>query len=211
MEVKDMIYFIYKSVSLPNIGGAIPQVDGITTGLGKYKDFYAGSCEDANLLRLVTEFNPIIINKSILNGMCLIGLTEVRGVDETTGERTTRPLNDQELIDQTAAVAFFNKLNARNMIDVQVFDTKDSIADNAKMISLLFNMISKIYDALPTDIKDTISDTEKDMIEYTLSKFNAIQTRADVQLSTEGNALIDKLMNRQELVETVLTSAPTIG
>jgi len=86
----------------------------------------------------------------------------------------------------------------RKAIQDEVFDAEDSIADNAKMISLLLTMISRMYDALPATTKNNIVD--KTTIDYVLTKFANVQTRADVQFAQEGSSLIDKLLDRQATI-----------
>ena len=92
------------------------------------------------------------------------------------------------------------KGEVRYKVYKQVFDIYDSVADNAKMISLLFSIIMRIWDVLPDDIKSNISDGDRQIIEYAIENFRNIKTRADVQFEKEGVALIDKLMSRQKKI-----------
>jgi len=92
------------------------------------------------------------------------------------------------------------KGEVRYKVHQQVFDIYDSVADNAKMISLLFSIIMRIWDVLPDDIKSNISDGDRQVIEYAIENFRNIKTRADVQFEKEGVALIDKLMSRQKKI-----------
>ena len=96
------------------------------------------------------------------------------------------------------------KIVARKEIEENVFDLEDSVADNAKMLSLLITVISRIYSALSDDTKDNLSDTDRDVIEYTFDKFANTETRADVQFAKEGPLMIDKLMSRQAEIGAIV-------
>ena len=91
-------------------------------------------------------------------------------------------------------------------LDIQdtVFDNADSIADNAKMISLLLTTISRMYDIMEDTQKDKLSTDDRNMIEYTFSKFASTNTRADIQFATEGVTFIDKLLNRQAQIGAII-------
>jgi len=92
------------------------------------------------------------------------------------------------------------KYKLRKTINEQVFDLYDSVADNAKMISLLFVLISRIWEVLPDDIKNKLDSTTKQMIDYAIQKYHSIQTRADIEFELNGKELIDKLMDRQHQI-----------
>ncbi len=89
---------------------------------------------------------------------------------------------------------------SRLKIQEEVFDDKDSIADNAKMNSLLLSMFSRLYEVQPQEVLDTLQPEDKAVMEYAINKFKGIQTRADVQFADEGLAFIDRLMDRQEQI-----------
>ena len=95
----------------------------------------------------------------------------------------------------------------QNRVDIQdnVFDNSDSIADNAKMISLMLSMMSRMYDVMPQEQKDTIPAVDKGMIDYMFAKFSTSNTRADIQFSLEGTALIDKLIDRQVEIGVIIS------
>ena len=95
----------------------------------------------------------------------------------------------------------------RKEIADQVFDDQDAIADNAKMISLLITVISRLYDVMDAPSKALLDPNDKAMIEYVFSKFKTVNTRADVQFATEGIALVDRLMDRQGTIGTIITTA----
>jgi len=90
----------------------------------------------------------------------------------------------------------FQKGQERSQIE-SIFDLNDSVADNAKMISLIMTTISRMYDSFTATQKDRIPQEDRDVIEYTFATFAQTETRADVQFTTEGITLIDKLLNRQ--------------
>ena len=92
----------------------------------------------------------------------------------------------------------------RKKIQDEVFDDSDSIADNAKMISLLLTVISRMYDIMPTEQKDLLKADDKAMIEYAFNKFHTTNTRADTLYAQEGNSLIDTLMKRQSDINLII-------
>ena len=91
---------------------------------------------------------------------------------------------------------------ARKRIQEEVFDLPDSIADNAKMISLLMSVIKRIYEALPATTKNKIKD--KEMIEEMIQVFNNTQTLADVQFAQEGDKMIKKIFDRQAKIGDIV-------
>ena len=91
----------------------------------------------------------------------------------------------------------------RKEIADQVFDDQDAIADNAKMISLLTTVVSRLYDVMDTSSKNLLDPNDKTMIEYVFNKFRTVNTRADVQFASEGVALVDRLMDRQGTIGTI--------
>jgi len=93
------------------------------------------------------------------------------------------------------------KYQLRYRVNEEVFDLHDSVADNAKMISLIFALLSRIWEeAIPNEIKDKMDKETREMIEYAFSKYHSIQTRADVEFLINGKELIDKLMDRQDKI-----------
>jgi len=97
------------------------------------------------------------------------------------------------------------KADIRFRIHHQVFDLYDSVADNAKMISLIFSILMRIWEALPDDIKSNIDEADVQLIDYAFTKFKNIRTRADVQFEKEGVGLIDKLMTRQDKIGKIVS------
>ncbi len=87
------------------------------------------------------------------------------------------------------------KAEIRKEIQERVFDIPDSVADNAKLISLFMSVVRRIYDALPDDVKDNIAN--KDMIDSMIQVFDDTQTLADVQFSQQGNELVQRIFKRQ--------------
>ena len=95
----------------------------------------------------------------------------------------------------------------REAIQKEVFDEQDAIADNAKMISLLTTVMSRLYDILPAADKDNLAANDKAVIEQVFTKFKTTETRADVQFAIEGPTLIDKLLNRQGAIGNIIKNA----
>jgi len=96
------------------------------------------------------------------------------------------------------------KAKARYEIENNVFDLRDSVADNAKMISLLTSLVSRIWSIIPDDQKDNLSDEEKQVIDYVIDKFDNTETWADVQFAKEGLTFADKLLERQNQVGSII-------
>ena len=92
----------------------------------------------------------------------------------------------------------------RYRIHQEVFDLYDSVADNAKMISLLFSVLTRIWQALPDDIKSNISEEDKTVIDYAINKFKNTTTRADQEFSIQGEEFINKLMERQAKIAEII-------
>jgi hypothetical protein len=101
------------------------------------------------------------------------------------------------LVEEPSEMTYDKKAKMRKSVNDLVFDAYDSIADNAKMISLLFALLSRIYESLPDNVKSQIADDEREIIEYAFNRYHAIQTRADVEFEVNGIELINKLMDRQ--------------
>jgi len=121
-------------------------------------------------------------------------LTGYRGV--TT--KVTRPV-------VTGSIpTYIKKLIAAREIEHHVRNTDDTIADLAKMNSLLFSMVSGIYGTLSVTQKNKIPAAERAVIDYATTTFATIQTRADRQLIAEGTALIDKLFSREEEIANIV-------
>lgn len=95
----------------------------------------------------------------------------------------------------------------RLKIQDEVFDLNDSVADNAKMLSLLTGIVSRMYDIMPTEQKDLIEAEYRAAMEYSLHKFAATTTRGDVQFAEDGVAAIDKLLSRQQKISDILNGA----
>lgn len=88
--------------------------------------------------------------------------------------------------------------------DQKIRNQEDSIADLAKMNSLLFSMVSAMYTAGTTTMKSNIPAETRGIIEHAITKFSETQTRADRQLAEEGAALIDKLFDREVQIADII-------
>ena len=104
------------------------------------------------------------------------------------------------LVEEPSEMTYDKKARLRHSINDEVFDLHDSVADNAKMISLLFALLSRIYDALPDTVKANIPDKDREIIEYAFNRYHSIQTRADVEFAVNGINLINRLMERQSKI-----------
>jgi len=88
--------------------------------------------------------------------------------------------------------------------DSKVRNSEDTLADLAKMNSLLFSTVSAIYGTLSDTAKGKIDADMKDVIEYSFAKFADTQTRADRQMAQEGTGLVDKLFEREVQIADII-------
>jgi hypothetical protein len=95
------------------------------------------------------------------------------------------------------------KYQYRKVITEEVFDLHDSVADNAKMISLMVSLFMRLYNA--NFDKTQLADDDKAVIDYVFQKFEETKTRADVQFQKEGQAMIDKLLGRQGKIGEIIS------
>ena len=108
----------------------------------------------------------------------------------------------REILDNTPRKD--KKSKVRYEIENNVFDIRDSVADNSKMISLLFGMVMHIYNALDTTTKDNIDPNIRSMIEYAIQKYDSIDTWGEIQLANEGTLAIDRLIDRQAQIGDII-------
>ncbi len=92
----------------------------------------------------------------------------------------------------------------RLKIQDEVFDDKDAIADNAKILSLFLSMFNKVWATLPQSQKDTMDPLDVQMIDYFKTKFDSTNTNADYIFQTEGVELINRLLDRQADIGIIL-------
>ena len=88
--------------------------------------------------------------------------------------------------------------------DLKVRNGEDTLADLAKMNSLLFSTVGAIYSTLSNSAKDKIPEATRGVIEYSIQEFDKVQTRADRQLKDEGNDLVDKLFSREVQIADII-------
>ena len=88
--------------------------------------------------------------------------------------------------------------------DSKVRNSEDTLADLAKMNSLLFSTVGSIYGTLTSTAKDKIDADTRAIIEYSIAKFADTQTRADRQLAEEGTDLVDKLFAREVQIADII-------
>lgn len=108
----------------------------------------------------------------------------------------------KEKVDETLKID--KKSQARYLIENEVFDIRDSVADNAKMISLLVSFIERIWSITPDDQKDNLSDEDRQAIEYVIGKFKETITWADIQWQQEGIGFADRLLERQGKIGEII-------
>jgi len=92
----------------------------------------------------------------------------------------------------------------REAVETQVFDLADSVADNAKMISMLMSIVMRMWDVMPQDERDDMDPADVTMINDTFALCRVTNTRADEQFAEEGFALIEKLLGRQAKIAEVV-------
>jgi len=96
------------------------------------------------------------------------------------------------------------KAQVRYNIHHQVFDLYDSVADNAKLISLLFKIVVELWNTLPSDAKSNINTEKRELIEYVVNLVNNTETRLDKQMSIEGTNVINRLFSRQQTIANLI-------
>ena len=96
------------------------------------------------------------------------------------------------------------KMKTRLKIEQEVFDIEDSVADNAKWLSLLTTLLSRIYSILPEDQKSELKAEDRALVEGVFTMFSATNTRGDIQFSKEGPAMIQKIMSRQAQIGEIV-------
>jgi len=97
----------------------------------------------------------------------------------------------------------------RKDINDNIFDSEDAIADNAKLISLLLSITTRMYEIIPDTQKDLLDPNDRDIIEFAFNEFKNISTRADRQFQDEGIALISKLYERQDKIGNIINPDKT--
>lgn len=88
--------------------------------------------------------------------------------------------------------------------DKEVRNLEDSVADIAKEIMLLTSFVDTIYSVLTDEQKSNIPDEKRQILEYGIASFKKTTTRADLQFSSEGIKLIDKLMEREGKIAQII-------
>lgn len=124
-------------------------------------------------------------------------LVAFRGV-ETTEVRPDVTAESLSNSDVKSLIAHERNLSVRNI--------EDTVADLAKMNSLLLNFIKAIYGAMDPAAKGAMDPATKAVFDYAVDAFNVVQTRGDRQLAEEGTALIDKLFAREAAIADIIDS-----
>ena len=96
------------------------------------------------------------------------------------------------------------KARVRYEIETEVFDLHDSVADNAKWLSLLTTLLSRMYGTFTDTQKNKLSTKDRALIEGVFTMFANTNTRGDVQFAQEGPAMIQKVMQRQAQIGEIV-------
>ena len=96
------------------------------------------------------------------------------------------------------------KIKIRHQIESEVFDIHDSVADNAKWLSLLTTLMSRMFDTFTDTQKGRLSIEDRALIEGVFGMFKNTNTRGDVQFAQEGPAMIEKIMSRQAQIGDIV-------
>ena len=96
------------------------------------------------------------------------------------------------------------KARVRYEIETEVFDLHDSVADNAKWLSLLTTLLSRMYGTFTDTQKNKLSTEDRALIEGVFTMFATTNTRGDVQFTQEGPAMIQKIMQRQAQIGEIV-------
>ena len=96
------------------------------------------------------------------------------------------------------------KARVRYEIETEVFDLRDSVADNAKWLSLLTTLLSRMYGTFTDTQKNKLSTKDRALIEGVFATFATTNTRGDVQFAQEGPVMIQKIMQRQAQIGEIV-------
>lgn len=99
------------------------------------------------------------------------------------------------------------KQKARELIAQNVQDLPDQIADNAKMISLLISVVSRIWQNLPATQRNKVPEDEAAFIDAALGIFKDVETRADKQFKKEGIAVAQRIFTREAAIANIVDNA----
>ena len=96
------------------------------------------------------------------------------------------------------------KAGHKHDIQNDIFSLEDSVADNAKMISMAFTVLSSLYEITSATQKAKLSTEDADFVEAVINKFKATTTQADVLYAKDGVESIDKVFDCQGQVPIIL-------
>ena len=121
----------------------------------------------------------------------------------TTDDGTQYTKNIQETLAPPVSGSD-KKARQRMQIERDVFDLRDSVADNAKFLSLLTSLVLRMYNIMPEEQKVLLDPNDRALTEYVFNTFLQTETRADVQIQEEGSAFIDKMLERQASIGKII-------
>lgn len=96
------------------------------------------------------------------------------------------------------------KFKERAVIDKEVFDIHDSVADNAKWAAILTTAISIIYNSLDEETKKRMDPRQRGLMDLLVSSYASTTTRFEVQYEKEGIDLIFKMISRQHKIGSII-------
>ena len=86
----------------------------------------------------------------------------------------------------------------------RVHSLEDTVADLAKINTLLMSFTTAMYNVLPATQKNNIPAEIKAVIDHATQKWPETMTRGDRQLAVEGTALLDKLFAREVIIADIV-------
>jgi len=96
------------------------------------------------------------------------------------------------------------KMEMRKRINEEVFDIHDSVADLTKWLSYVTSMLRRVWEIIPEEQKQTLSEIDRQFIEGSMAKFQNTITIGDVKMMEEGFAVVDRVLSRQNDVGAIV-------
>lgn len=96
------------------------------------------------------------------------------------------------------------KMEMRKRINEEVFDLHDSVADLSKWLSYVTSMLRRIWEIVPEEQKQNLSEIDRQFIEGSMLKFQHTITIGDVKMMEEGFAVVDRVLTRQNEVGAIV-------
>jgi len=94
---------------------------------------------------------------------------------------------------------------ARKKINEEVFDLYDAVADNSKLIGILFELVIKLYKGMPPHAKSFLQPKDKEFIEMVIELYSKYTNKFKQDCKTnECSEIVDKLFKRQHKVAKII-------